>query len=494
MNKFHPQKNVFIYIFLATLIAFPFLSFSQELPKVFIENKKLQDQLRAKLQANLTSQLATIPSNYKGKIRKQIIEKHKQRTESIIKRVDKGHFIYGTSLNTYINKIAQEIIKANPQIPQNKINMVVSRYVTPNAACFGEGTLMINVGLINRARSEAELAFVIAHEIAHYTLNHVNENIEKGVQLLNDPSFKDKIKKISNEEYEVNRKLTEFLKEIMYDKSRYTRQQESQADSLGFSYLANTAYATSGAISCLQMLDSADFEKYKSAIAYEERFHSEEFPFKKSWLEEEENPFEIGDKVTFGIIADSLKTHPDCQDRIKALSTDRARLSMNSKNHFLQDQNTFIKITKAAELEALYADFYFKRYGRSLYNALQLLAHDSSVSKSFVHGIIGASLIKIYEAQKNHELGKYLPMPSEETQSESYKQLIVFIRNLRNKELISLAFYYLDKKPAIYLDNDFFLYAITMASKYSERRREYYAYSGLYRKSFPKGLFISHIN
>ncbi|MBX7139218.1 MAG: M48 family metallopeptidase [Oligoflexia bacterium] len=42
----------------------------------------------------------------------------------------------------------------------------------PNAYWLGAGRIYISQSLINTARSEAELAFVIAHELAHGLLNH----------------------------------------------------------------------------------------------------------------------------------------------------------------------------------------------------------------------------------------------------------------------------------------------------------------------------------
>jgi Zn-dependent protease with chaperone function len=474
------------FLFLLFL-AFP--SFCQDNYDYFVENKLKEKKAREVLKSNLEKQLASISEDYNRTIEKDIIEKYEKRTESLLLRVEGGHFLYGTDFNAYVEKIASEIFRANPQLPKNEINLMVSRYVSPNAACFGEGTIMINLGLLGRVRSEAELAFVISHEIAHYMLNHVNQNIKKNVLLVNDSDLKKQVRKISREDYGVNSKLTELLKEIIYDQSRYTRSQESQADSLGFIYLAKSSYATFGAVSCLNMLDSVDFDKFKSEIAFKENFDSEKYPFKNRWLEEEENLFGSGEKFTFGIIADSLKSHPDCQDRISILSEDSSKLLINIQNLYLQPKTAFESLSKSADLEAVYSDFYFQRYGRSLYNALQLLERDST--NAYLYGIVGASFAKIYEAQENHELGKYLPMPSEEIQSESYKKLLVFVRNLRLKELASLNFHYMDSKPAIYLDNEFFLYATAIAIKQFGNYNAYQSYKELYIQSFPNGNFIS---
>lgn len=48
---------------------------------------------------------------------------------------------------------------------------------TPNAFCFSNGTIIITTGLLSTIQSEAELVGILAHEVAHFVLDHQIMNI-----------------------------------------------------------------------------------------------------------------------------------------------------------------------------------------------------------------------------------------------------------------------------------------------------------------------------
>lgn len=59
------------------------------------------------------------------------------------------------------------------------VNLLILSDQTANAAMYPNGTLVITTGLISLLHSEDELAAVLAHEIAHFVLDHSVQNYNK---------------------------------------------------------------------------------------------------------------------------------------------------------------------------------------------------------------------------------------------------------------------------------------------------------------------------
>lgn len=82
-----------------------------------------------------------------------------------------GRFSFGDPLNIYFNEIVDHILKDDPNL-RSQIRVYVQRNPYANAYFLADGIIVLNVGLMAHARSEAEIAFVLSHEIAHFVRNH----------------------------------------------------------------------------------------------------------------------------------------------------------------------------------------------------------------------------------------------------------------------------------------------------------------------------------
>lgn len=68
--------------------------------------------------------------------------------------------------------IYQKILKAN-KMQGPSLHMYKSEDIN---AHYGWGGIFINVGMLRYARNQSEIALVIGHELAHYTLKHWRSN------------------------------------------------------------------------------------------------------------------------------------------------------------------------------------------------------------------------------------------------------------------------------------------------------------------------------
>lgn len=73
-----------------------------------------------------------------------------------------------------ISKIAPKtLIDARP----GNVNLLILENPSMNASMYSNGTLVINTGLLSALHSEDELVAILAHEIAHFILDHSVQNV-----------------------------------------------------------------------------------------------------------------------------------------------------------------------------------------------------------------------------------------------------------------------------------------------------------------------------
>ena len=71
----------------------------------------------------------------------------------------------------YLNQVKNRLLADHPEY-QTNIRAYLLKQGQPNAFMTASGQFFINIGLLSELSSESELAGVIAHEIAHFTLDH----------------------------------------------------------------------------------------------------------------------------------------------------------------------------------------------------------------------------------------------------------------------------------------------------------------------------------
>ncbi len=82
-------------------------------------------------------------------------------------------FVAEPVVNQYLTNLGQHLAKYSPVPVQYPIQVFALRDASINAFALPGGYVGINTGLITAAESEAELASVVAHEIAHVAQRHV---------------------------------------------------------------------------------------------------------------------------------------------------------------------------------------------------------------------------------------------------------------------------------------------------------------------------------
>ncbi len=159
------------------------------------------------------------------------------------KKYESSHQLWDDPLlATYLNDVVQRLVaQARPRPFVYSIRVVNDASI--NAFTFGGGLLYVNAGLLARMENEAQLAMVLAHEIAHVTESHVTKGIEGsyGIQVLGQ---------LAAQAAETSGKVTlpPALLQKTYEYSMkaaisgHGRASETEADVVGLEYMVKAGY------------------------------------------------------------------------------------------------------------------------------------------------------------------------------------------------------------------------------------------------------------
>jgi hypothetical protein len=252
--------------------------------------------------------------------------------------------------------------------------------------------------------------------------------------------------------------------------------------------MRNTGYDITGALTCLALLDSVDTDKFSSGIALASRFNFPGFPFKKRWVAEESGI--IMDAPDTSVQkrneTDSLKTHPDCKERIRRLAGKINQYPGNGSKKFIVDQVLFLKLKNEFDFEILRYCFKSSQVSKCLYFSLQIL--HSLPDDPLLHAFTGKCLNQLYTAQKNHELGKITDLPGA-GEGEKYDTLLNFIQNIRLQELAAVAYYFLLQDQQRFSGNEEFTAALIVSKENFGMLDEKKEWVEFFKRNFPHSKY-----
>ena len=155
--------------------------------------------------------------------------------ESERKLRDSKSVIHDESLNRYIKDVLCRTVGAERC---RGARVYVQEVPAFNASMAPNGTMVVWSGLLLRVRSEAELAAVLGHEFAHFELRHTVAAFKQRRNATDIAAWAVVLGGLTNTD---TRDLQQSLYASMF---RYSREEEQEADLLGFKYLAAAGYPT----------------------------------------------------------------------------------------------------------------------------------------------------------------------------------------------------------------------------------------------------------
>jgi len=191
----------------------------------------------------------------KGTIQFYSVEREVAIGRQLAAEVDRGSKIINDPLITeYVNRIAQNLVLHSDSKVPFTIKVIDSEVV--NAFALPGGFLYVNRGLLEAAENEAEVAGVIAHEIAHVAARHGVEQASKG-ELFNYASIP--LIFLGGIGGYAIRQAVGLAVPLTFLK--FSRGAEKEADRLGAQYMWASGYDPNALITFFEKLQAKDRKK-----------------------------------------------------------------------------------------------------------------------------------------------------------------------------------------------------------------------------------------
>jgi Zn-dependent protease with chaperone function len=297
-----------------------------------------------------------------------------------------GKVLYGDPISEYINKVLDSIInKADPQL-KGEVRVYVVKSPVVNAYALDNGVILVNTGLLSQLENEAQLAFVLCHEITHYKKKH---NINAHLEFV----------KLEKKKKSINRNGTDLLLE----KSKFNKKQETEADLLGFSMYDKTNYDYTSINGLFDVLlysylpfDEVEFDKTffnDNNLVVSNNYFLEKT--KKIYYNENEN--------------DSLSTHPNIGKRRKEMEQKVKSKKNDGRTPFEISKTDFEHVRELARFETCRLYMLQLDYAEAIYSAYILLK--KYPQNIYLKKIVAYSLYEIAAYKSLHEVYSYTYYP-----------------------------------------------------------------------------------
>ena len=341
-----------------------------------------------------------------------------------------GNVLVNDPLTIYVNKVADELLK-NDTLLRSQLHIYVTKSSDVNAYAFDKGFIFINIGLLAQLENEAQLAFVLGHEITHVVKKHsVNQYIEeikleKGTSTYERGSYDE-------------RSLAKY---------RFSKEQESEADVEGLNLVKKTNYsikALNGAFDVLQYsylpFELLDFKK--SFFENENLVLPDTFYLKKTSEVKANDDYD-----------DTKSTHPNIRKRRGTIEPSLKVADESNRKKYIVSEEEFKTARETARFETCKLYMAERDYVNAIYAGYILL--QKYPDNLYLKKIVSTALYNISVNKSRDNRRSYISIGDEdELSSKTYtiedyqkiegasQRVYYMLDNLSAKELNVVALSY----------------------------------------------------
>lgn len=337
-----------------------------------------------------------------------------------------GRVIYGDVLGSYVNKIADVLLKDDKDL-RKELRFYILKSTVANAFSTNQGIIFITSGLIAQVENEAQLAFIMAHEIVHYTEKHNYEAFKKREAILKG----------------AGRNSTVTIEEKLRSLYKYSKNNETEADEKGMELFLKTDYNPYAAVSGFDVLLYSylpyDMIEWKPSI-----FETEYYKFPENYTSDKLDEISADENED-----DDNLTHPNVGKRKTNISSvlDSKSADSTGKSLYVVSKSDFIKVQKIARFEL--ASLYIKSGNPAKAYYIAYLLDHTYGANTYTDKIKAMSLYSLeHHAAYDDDLDDY--GCDDEDYEGDVQQVPKFFTKLKAKELSVLTAKYLWEMSAKY--------------------------------------------
>ena len=285
-----------------------------------------------------------------------------------------GKVLYNDPVTNYINQVADSLLVNYPDL-RKQITFYAVRSTSVNAFATHQGIIFVNLGLIARLETEAQLAFVLAHEIVHFRESHAL-NIYANEVRTNDA----KAMGFTN---------NSTLERHLFSKQNFSKDLEIQADEKGL-LLFKTSNYDLGSIPRLFEILSMSHLPFEDEALKHSFFETDYLKFPSHlFLTETRKAIPAG-------FDDRESTHPGLNKRKNIIESHiNKSTKAHWKNDFLTNRKIFFNLRKKVRYDLPYlhlneGEFYLGFAPIVDDHGVEILEYPNAEDLRGVHDIVGA--------------------------------------------------------------------------------------------------------
>ena len=282
-----------------------------------------------------------------------------------------GRILYGDPITRMVERIADTLLKDYPGL-RGELRFYTVKSSSVNAFATGQGMIFVTTGLVAQVENEAQLAYVISHEIVHYYRKHNMEVLTRRI-------------KNSDDEAE---QMANFLK-YHYR----SREMENEADSLGLRlFYIGSPYdkrVTDGVFDVLQYA-MLPFDEVPFDTTY---FNSPYYRLPSHYFLEKVAPISSRDDYP-----DSLSTHPNIKKR-RARTGDILSHYEGGSAFVVTTPDEFVHLQGLARFECIRQNLIYSNYTMAFYDCYVLqrqYPNNAFLARSMAQALYGIAMYKTY--------------------------------------------------------------------------------------------------
>lgn len=291
----------------------------------------------------------------------------KEYSPLLVSMLQQGRILYGTEMNQYLDNIKEKLLVNHPQL-QQEVHVYVLQSNIVNAYSLPNGTILVTTGMLAQVTNEAELAFVLAHEIAHYSEKHGMDNTK-----------------------------TKGRGDVVSRYLRYhqhSREQEFDADRVGLTtFFKDSPYSYAVIDGIFDVLLYSDLP-------------FDEIPFQRG--EVETDFYHFPDNYFLKTVAnipdrsnmiDTLLTHPNIEKRRTIAKGLTNKIPNDGRKVFVQPEEQFYRLRDVARFACIEHLLVRHQYDRAIYNIYvlqQTFPDNAFLDRAMATAWYGAAKHKIY--------------------------------------------------------------------------------------------------
>lgn len=312
------------------------------------------DSWASKVQNSFTGK-----TNINAENNKEDIQKYWSNQYYVIDEILQSGFVsFNDPISIYLNEIKDRLLNDDPNLSK-EIRVYLRKSPSVNAACVADGIILVNTGLVAAAESEAQIAFVLAHEIQHYNQGHIFKSFQEREKMLEE----------NVKEYKRLHPIEKF--DLLMAQSK---EHEFEADETGLELYLKSEYSKEAPDGVMTMLHEA-YMPYGRVVVGDDFLATSEyrlphvfFRAETSEISAEENYF------------DETHSHPNIAKRREALDQLLTRMEGGSKD-FVNPEEQFYALRELARFERVRELLLIGSYGDALYDiyVLKQKYHDSKI-------------------------------------------------------------------------------------------------------------------